>query len=667
MSANLEEKCINTIRFLAVDMVEKANSGHPGMPMGAAPMAHTLWSRFLKHNPKNPTWPDRDRFILSAGHGSALLYALLHLCGYQISLDDLKNFRQKGSLTPGHPEYRHTPGVETTTGPLGQGLATGVGMAMAERSLAATFNRPEFAVVDHFTYGIVGDGDLMEGLSHEAASLAGNLKLGKLIFFYDDNHITIEGDTSITFSEDRAARFRAYGWQVIEVPDGNDCTAIAAALTSARSDLEHPTLIAVRTHIGFGSPAKQDSAAAHGAPLGAEEIIKSKNNLGFPTAPDFLVSDEVYAGYGEVKEKGLKSEAQWLEMMLAYKAKFPELATEWERRLVGELPVDWEKSLPRFPVDEKGVATRAASGKMINALAEILPELLGGSADLGPSNKTLIDTAADFSAPDFSGRNIRFGVREHAMGAILNGLVLHRGLRVFGGTFMVFCDYMKPAIRLAAMMGLPVIYVFTHDSIGVGEDGPTHQPIEHLASLRVIPNLNVIRPADANETVAAWVAALRRNDGPTALILTRQNVPTLAEIAENAALKVSRGAYVIIGEDERDADITLIGTGSELALAVQAAAALQEEGIKVRVVSMPCWALFDHQSKAYRDTVLPAGGRRLVIEAGSSMGWHRYAGEKGDIIAIDQFGASAPAGELFQQFRITVEEIVRRARAACNR
>ena len=663
MSVTLEEKCINTVRFLAVDMVEKANSGHPGMPMGAAAMAHTLWSRFLKHNPENPAWADRDRFILSAGHGSALLYALLHLCGYKVSLEDLKSFRQKGSLTPGHPEYGHTPGVETTTGPLGQGLATGVGMAMAERSLAATFNRPGFPVVDHFTYGIVGDGDLMEGLSHEAASLAGNLKLGKLIFLYDDNHISIEGNTDITFTEDRAARFRAYGWQVIEIADGNDCDAIAQALADAKSDLERPTLIAVRTHIGFGSPAKQDSAGAHGAPLGAEEIVKTKNNLNFPTAPDFLVEDEVYASYQKVKEVGIGGESQWAKMMLTYNDKFPELAAEWERRLAGELPNGWESSLPSFPADPKGDATRSVSGKMINAMAQVMPELLGGSADLGPSNKTLINGAGDFSAPDFAGRNIRFGVREHAMGAILNGLALHQGLRVFGGTFMVFCDYMKPAIRLAAMMGLPVIYVFTHDSIGVGEDGPTHQPIEHLASLRVIPNLNVIRPADANETVAAWAEALRRKDGPTALILTRQNVPTLESMVKTAALNVNLGAYVVVGDEEPDADITLIGTGSELALAVKAAAELKESGISARVVSMPCWAQFDRQSKAYRDQVFPPGGRRLAIEAGSSMGWHRYLGDNGDIIAIDHFGASAPAVELFQQFGITTAEIVRRTQA----
>ncbi|RLB67436.1 MAG: transketolase, partial [Deltaproteobacteria bacterium] len=646
MSVNLEEKCINTIRFLAVDMVDKANSGHPGMPMGAAAMAHTLWSRFLKQNPENPTWPDRDRFILSAGHGSALLYALLHLSGFELTLEDLKNFRQKNSLAPGHPEYRHTPGVETTTGPLGQGLATGVGMAMAERSLAAAFNRPGFNVVDHFTFGIVGDGDLMEGLSHEAASLAGNLKLGKLIFLYDDNHISIEGDTEITFTEDRVARFRAYGWQVLEVADGNDCVAIAEALASAREDLEHPTLIAVRTHIGFGSPAQQDSAGAHGAPLGAAETVNAKNNLGFPSEDSFLVEDDVYAVYQGVKEAGSKSDAQWAKMMVAYKAQFPELMAEWERRLAGELPLDWEKSLPLFPVDEKGVATRSVSGKMINLLAGLLPELLGGSADLGPSNKTLIDAAEDFVAPGFAGRNIHFGVREHAMGAILNGLALHRGLRVFGGTFLVFCDYMKPAIRLAAMMGLPVIYVFTHDSIGVGEDGPTHQPIEHLASLRVIPNLNVMRPADANETVAAWAEALKRQDGPTALILTRQNVPTLSAVVDSAVRNVHRGAYVV-GEDLRDADLTLIATGSELSLAVRAAEMLKTSGISTRVVSMPCWAMFDRQSKAYRNQVLPPGGRRLAIEAGASMGWHRYLGDKGDIIAIDHYGASAPAPELF--------------------
>ena len=664
MSANLEEKCINTIRFLAVDMVEKANSGHPGMPMGAAAMAHTLWSRFLQHNPANPEWPDRDRFILSAGHGSALLYALLHLSGYSLTIDDLKNFRQWGSLTPGHPEYRHTPGVEMTTGPLGQGLASGVGMAMAERSLAVAFNKPEFPVVDHFTYGIVGDGDLMEGISHEAASLAGNLKLGKLIYLYDDNHISIEGDTEITFSEDRVARFRAYGWQVIEVADGNDCTAIAAALTAARKDLERPSLIAVRTHIGFGSPAKQDTASAHGEPLGAKEIMTTKKNLGWPTEPGFLVEDDVYESYRQVKTAGSQTENKWQSMMVAYKEKFPELAAEWERRQAGELPVDWEKSLPSFPVDEKGLATRAVSGKMINALAGVLPELMGGSADLGPSNKTLINEAADFSAPDFAGRNIRFGVREHAMGAVLNGMALHKGVHVFGGTFLVFCDYMKPAIRLAAMMGLPVIYVFTHDSIGLGEDGPTHQPIEHLASLRVIPNLNVIRPADANETVAAWREALRRKDGPTALILTRQNLPTLAPMVEKSMAGLHRGAYVVT-EVENEADISLIGTGSELSLAYAAAIELKEKGILARVVSLPSWELFGKQSKAYKYQVLPPDGRRLAIEAGSSMGWHRYLKGRGEIIAIDHFGASAPAGELFKQFRITKEEIVRRAVAMC--
>ena len=666
MSLTLDEKCINTIRFLAVDMVEKANSGHPGMPMGAAAMAHTLWSSFLRHNPANPEWPDRDRFVLSAGHGSALLYALLHLSGYPLTIDDLKNFRQWGSLTPGHPEYRHTPGVETTTGPLGQGLATGVGMAMAERSLAATFNRPGFPVVDHFTYGIVGDGDLMEGISHEAASLAGNLKLGKLIYLYDDNHISIEGDTEITFTDDSVARFKAYGWQVIEVADGNDCSAITAALSAAREDLEHPSLIAIRTHIGFGSPAKQDTASAHGEPLGAQEIVKTKENLGWPTEGSFLVADEVYAKFNKIKESGVNAEEGWLKMMTAYKESFPDLAAEWERRQAGDLPSDWEKSLPVFPVDEKGAATRAVSGKVINALAQVLPEMIGGSADLGPSNKTHINEAADFAFPDFGGRNIRFGVREHAMGAVLNGLALHRGVRVFGGTFMVFCDYMKPAIRLAAMMGLPVIYIFTHDSIGLGEDGPTHQPIEHLASLRVIPNLTVIRPADANETVAAWREALGRQDGPTALILTRQNVPTLAPILDKAATELHRGAYVITEVENGAADITLVATGSEVSLAFAAAAELQGKGVRARVVSMPSWELFARQSKAYRQQVLPKGGCRLAIEAASSMGWHRFLGGRGDVIAIDHFGASAPASELFQQFRITREEIVRRASALCS-
>lgn len=666
MSVNLEEKCINTIRFLAVDMVEKANSGHPGMPMGAAAMAHTLWGRFLRHNPVNPEWPDRDRFVLSAGHGSALLYALLHLSGYPLTIDDLKNFRQWGSLTPGHPEYRHTPGVETTTGPLGQGLATGVGMAMAERSLAATFNRPDFPVVDHFTYGIVGDGDLMEGISHEAASLAGNLKLGKLIYLYDDNHISIEGDTEITFTDDTVARFRAYGWQVIEVADGNDCSAITAAISAAREDLEHPSLIAIRTHIGFGSPAKQDTASAHGEPLGAQEILKTKENLDWPTEGSFLVADEVYAEFDKIKESGVKAEAKWQKMMALYKDNFPQLFAEWERRQVGKLPGEWEQALPAFPVSEKGAATRAISGKVINALAETLPELIGGSADLGPSNKTHIDGSSDFKASDFSGRNIRFGVREHAMGAVLNGLALHRGLRVFGGTFMVFCDYMKPAIRLAAMMGLPVIYIFTHDSIGLGEDGPTHQPIEHLASLRVIPNLNVIRPADANETVAAWKEALNRQDGPTALILTRQNVPTLAPILDKAKTELHRGAYVISEAENGVSDITLMATGSEVSLAFAAAGELKEKGVQARVVSMPSWELFGRQSKAYRYQVLPQGGCRLAIEAGSSMGWHRYLKGRGDVLSIDHFGASAPAPELFQQFRITKEDIVRRALALCS-
>ncbi len=516
-------------------------------------------------------------------------------------------------------------------------------------------------MVDHFTYGIVGDGDLMEGISHEAASLAGNLKLGKLIYLYDDNHISIEGDTEITFTDDTAARFRAYGWQVIEVVDGNDCAAITSALTAARKDLDHPTLIAVRTHIGFGSPAKQDTASAHGEPLGAEEIIRTKKNLGWPTEKSFLVEDEVYASYREVKEIGILAEEKWQAMMLSYRDNFPELAAEWERRQAGSLPADWENSLPTFPVDEKGAATRAVSGKVINALAEVLPEMIGGSADLGPSNKTHINGADDFRAPDFGGRNIRFGVREHAMGAVLNGLALHQGVRVFGGTFMVFCDYMKPAIRLAAMMGLPVIYIFTHDSIGLGEDGPTHQPIEHLASLRVIPNLNVIRPADANETVAAWKEALKRQDGPTALILTRQNLPTLASILDKATTGLHRGAYVIDDVENGDADITLIATGSEVSLAFTAAAELQEKGVRTRVVSMPSWELFARQSKAYRHQVLSPGGCRLAIEAGSSMGWHRYLKGRGDVIAIDHFGASAPASELFQQFRITKEEIVRRA------
>ena len=663
MSANLEEKVVNTIRFLAVDMVEKARSGHPGMPMGAAAMAWTLWSGPMKHNPADPAWPDRDRFVLSAGHGSALLYALLHLCGYPLTLEDLKNFRQWGSLTPGHPEYRHTPGVETTTGPLGQGLATAVGMAMGERALAAAFNRPGYEIVDHYTYVIAGDGDLMEGITHEAASLAGNLKLGKLICLYDDNHITIEGDTEITFTEDRAARFRAYGWQVLEVGDGNDTGAVAAALAAAREESTRPSLIAVRTHIGFGSPGKQDTPSAHGEPLGAEELARTRKNLGWPEQGSFLVDREVYAEGARVKAKGQAAAAAWEELLAAYRREFPQLAAEFERRLAGELPANWEKGLPEFPEDGKGLASRAASGKVINALAGGLPELLGGSADLGPSNKTLISGGGDFKAFDYAGRNLRFGVREHAMGAILNGLALHRGFRVYGGTFLVFCDYMKPAIRLAAMMGLPVVYIFTHDSIGLGEDGPTHQPIEHLASLRVIPNLNVIRPADACETVAAWREALMRSDGPTALVLSRQNLPTLAATVAKAGVGVRRGAYVIL--EHAEADLTLIATGSEVSLALEAVAELEKNNIRTRVVSMPSWELFARQSKAYRHQVLPRTGRYLVIEAGASQGWHRFLKGRGEIIGIDHFGASAPADELFKHLRFTSSEIVRRARSLC--
>ncbi len=662
MSATLATQAVNTIRFLAVDMVEKARSGHPGMPMGAAAMAYTLWTGAMKHNPADPAWPDRDRFVLSAGHGSALLYALLHLCGYPLSLDDLKAFRQWGSLTPGHPEYGHTPGVETTTGPLGQGLATAVGMAMAERRLAAEFNRPDFPVVDHFTYVIAGDGDLMEGISHEAASLAGNLKLGRLICLYDDNHVTIEGDTTITFTEDRGARFRAYGWQVLEVADGNDTALIAGALQEARNESERPSLIAVRTHIGFGSPNRQDTPAAHGEPLGAEELALTRKRLGWP-AESFYVAPEVYAHFAAVRERGMAAAQAWEDMFAAYRQRWPELAAAFERRLAGELPQDWEEYLPEFPVDAGGLASRAASGKVINALAGAVPELLGGSADLGPSNKTLIAAGGDFRAPDYRGRNLRFGVREHAMGAVLNGFALHRGFRVYGGTFLVFSDYMKAAIRLAAMMKLPVIYVFTHDSIGLGEDGPTHQPIEHLASLRAIPNLNVIRPADANETVAAWREALLRLDGPTALVLSRQNLPTLAESATRAADGVRRGAYLLVEREE--ADLTLIATGSEVSKALAAVPELERLGIRTRVVSMPSWELFARQSQAYRRQVLSPSGRCLVIEAGASQGWHQFLRGRGEIIGIDQFGASAPAAELFRHFRITSDEIVRRARSLC--
>lgn len=659
--SRLDKLCINTLRTLAMDAVQKANSGHPGMPMGAAAMAYVLWTRFLKYNPANPRWPDRDRFILSAGHGCMLLYSLLHLTGYDMPLEELKNFRQWGSHTPGHPERDLARGVETTTGPLGQGFASGVGMAIAERFLAARFNRPGHKIVDHYTYAIVSDGDLMEGVASEAASLAGHLGLGKLIYLYDDNHITIEGSTDLAFTEDVGRRFEAYGWHVQKVTDGNDLQAISAALEAARAEKERPSLIMVRTHIAYGSPNKQDDSSAHGAPLGEEEVRLTKENLGWPVEPPFYIPEEALAHFRKAIERGSLWEEEWRARFASYAKEYPDLAAEWETFMKGELPEGWEEALPNFSPKDGPIATRVASGKVLNALAEKLPTLIGGSADLAPSNNTYLKGWGDFSVAEPGGRNLHFGVREHAMGAILSGMALHGGLIPYGGTFLVFSDYMRPAIRLGAMMGQRVIYVFTHDSIGLGEDGPTHQPIEHLASLRAIPNLTVIRPADANETAIAWRVALERKEGPTALALTRQNIPILDRAKYPPATELKRGAY-ILADSEGKPDIILIATGSEVHVALEARDKLAEKGIRARVVNMPSWELFERQPKEYRDKVLPPEvTARLAIEAGVSQGWERYVGPAGDVVSVERFGASAPYKVLFEKYGFTAENVVTKA------
>jgi len=656
---SLDELCINTIRFLSVDAVQQANSGHPGMPMGAAPMAYVLWSKFLRHSPRNPGWPDRDRFVLSAGHGSMLLYSLLHLNGYDLSLDDLKNFRQWGSKTPGHPEYGDTPGVETTTGPLGQGFATGVGMAIAERHLAAKFNKANQDIVDHYTYGIVSDGDLMEGISHEAASLAGHLKLGKLIYLYDDNHISIEGKTDIAFSENRLQRFEAYGWHVQQVEDGNDLQAIEEALIAARDKTDRPSLIAVRTSIGFGSPNRQDTAKAHGEPLGDEERKLTKENLGWPQEPAFYIPDEALAHFRKSVDKGLELEQSWTTSFRNYLNDYPEEGAVFEKQLKGELPQDWDKDIPVFPADPKGKATRVISGQVLNAIAKNVPALMGGSADLAPSNKTLIDGETSFQSGSYDQRNIHFGVREFGMTAVLNGMALHGGLIPYGGTFLIFSDYMRPAIRLASLMKQHVIYVLTHDSIGLGEDGPTHQPIEHLASMRAMPNLTVLRPADANETAEAWKFAVKSNRGPTVLALTRQSLPTLDRSVFGPAELLHRGAYVLKDVDGTP-DALILANGSEIKLALEAAETLAGDGIAARVVSMPSWELFDEQPQEYKDKVLPENvTARVAIEAGATQGWHKYVGMNGKVIGLDHFGASAPINDLFTNFGITAESVVK--------
>ena len=667
MTDGLDQLCVNTIRMLSVDAIQKANSGHPGMPMGAAPMAYVLWTRFLRHNPRNPGWPDRDRFILSAGHGSMLLYSLLFLAGYDLGLEDIMNFRQWGSRTPGHPEYPLTPGVETTTGPLGQGFANGVGMAVSERFLAARFNRPGHEIVNHYTYGIVSDGELMEGVTHEAASLAGHLGLGKLIYLYDDNRISIEGSTDITFTEDRAARFAAYGWHVEEVADGNDLDAIEAALRRAQEERDRPSLISVRTHIGYGSPNKQDTPSAHGEPLGPDEVRRTKERLGWPLEPAFFVPDGVIDHFRKRSSGGTGAEAVWRKTLDAYETEFPEKAAEWRRWTTGAPMEGWDRKIPSFPPDPKGMATRAASGAVINAVAPAVPNLLGGSADLAPSNKTEIKGAADFQADRPDGRNLRFGVREHGMASLLNGMALHGGIIPYGGTFLVFSDYMRPAIRLAALMGLRVIYIFTHDSIGLGEDGPTHQPVEHLASLRAIPNLLVIRPSDANETAAAWRTALSWEEGPVALVLSRQSLPVLDRDAFAPADGLSRGGYVLYDSPDKDPGVILIATGSEVSLAVAAGRRIEATGPGVRIVSMPSWELFDRQPATYRNEVLPPDvPARIAVEAGVSRGWERYTGERGTMIGIDRFGASAPYQVLYEKFGITVERIVQTALDMCG-
>jgi transketolase len=658
----LVERAINTIRFLSADAVQKANSGHPGLPMGAATLAFTLWTRHLHFNPHNPKWADRDRFILSGGHGSMLLYSLLYLTGYDLELEQLKQFRQWGSQTPGHPEYGLTPGVEATTGPLGQGFGNGVGMAIAAAHLEAEFNRPGFPIVNHFIYALVTDGDLMEGVASEAASLAGHLRLGRLIYLYDDNHISIDGSTDLAFTEDRCGRFFAYGWHVQTVPDGNDIEAIDAAIQAAKLD-PRPSLIAVRTHIGYGLPTRQDTEKAHGEPPGVEELLGAKRKLGWPLEPDFYVPDDVIAYFRDLGSRGAQYESEWLARLTTYQQAFPELSKELERRLAGRLPDGWGEGLPVYPADPKGVATRNASGKALNALAVRLPELIGGSADLAPSNKTWIDGSLDFQPGTPEGRNFHFGVREHAMGAAVNGLSLHGGVIPYGGTFLIFSDYMRPAIRLSALSHYPSIWVFTHDSIGVGEDGPTHQPIEQLAALRAIPNLVVIRPGDANETIEAWKAAIERRGGPTALLFTRQNVPTLDRNIYAPANGLQKGAYVLADLGEQAPEVILLASGSEVGLIVEAGILLAAEGLNIRLVSFPSWELFEMQPIDYQEQVLlPGVSARISVEAGVAQGWKQWVGDRGVSIAIDRYGASAPYQTIYKHYGLTIEAIQNEAR-----
>jgi transketolase len=664
----LDELCINTLRFLAVDMVQKANSGHPGLPMGSAAMAYTLWDRSLKYNPRDPHWPDRDRFILSAGHGCALLYGLLHVTGFDLPLDELKRFRQWGSHTPGHPEYGKTPGVEATTGPLGQGLANGVGMAIAEVALAARFNRPGHKIVDHYTYVLVSDGDLEEGISSEAGSIAGHQHLGKIIVLYADNHITIEGSTELAFTEDRMARFAAFGWQVQRVEQSNDVEAVALALDNARKETDRPSLIAVRTHIGFGSPHKQDTAAAHGEPLGVEEVRLTKEGMNWPVSPSFHIPEEALEHFRRAVARGSAAQVEWESRFKAFGQEYPELSAEFQRVIDRQLPGDWGAGLPTFVASDGPMATRVASGKVIEILGSRLPEMMGGSADLGPSTHTKIDGAGSFEPEDWAGRNMHFGIRENSMGAILNGMALHSGLIPYGGTFFVFSDYMRPPMRLAAMNALPVIYIFTHDSIGMGEDGPTHQPVEQLIGLRSIPGMVVLRPADANETVAAWRVAIGRKQGPVALVLTRQSLPVL-DLSSYPAIPtgVPLGGYILADSPTSGRpDIVLIATGSEVHLALKGRDQLQTEGVNARVVSMPSTNLFAAQSEDYRDRILPKGVPLLAIEAGSPVGWQSYVGPRIAVIGIDTFGSSAPGPVVMEHYGFTAENVCRQAHHVLN-
>lgn len=662
--SSIEQLAINTIRTLSIDAVQKANSGHPGMPLGCAPIAYLLFYKLMKHNPQNPKWINRDRFILSAGHGSMLLYSILHLCGYDISIDDLKNFRQWNSKTPGHPEYGHTPGVETTTGPLGQGFATAIGMAVARDYLASLFNKDGFQLIDHYIYGICSDGDLMEGISHEAASYAGHHKLGKLIFFYDDNGISIDGKTSITYSDDVQKRFEAYGWYVLRVNDVNNLLELETAAHTARNNFDRPTLIINKTHIGFGSPNKQDTSAAHGAPLGVDEVRLTKKNLGWNYDEDFFVPTEVYEHFAGIKQCGNEAEENWNKLFKSYKEKYPEDAELFENIFNSNFGNQWEDKIPVF---SEPMATRAASGKVLNSIANELPTLIGGSADLAESNNTTLKDFKSFSAENRSGRNIHFGVREHAMGAIINGMALYGGIIPYGATFLIFSDYLKPALRLSALMNLKTIFVFTHDSIGLGEDGPTHQPIEQLASLRAIPNLIVIRPADANETAEAWKFAIKHKEGPVVLALTRQKVPCYDRKILSSAEMLNKGAYVL-KENSDKPDIILIASGSEVELILKASELLEEEGVKVRVVSFPSWELFEQQPDSYKNKIFPNNIKaRLVVEAGLKLGWEKYFGENGDIICMNTFGASAPDKILFEKFGFTVENIVNKAKKLLNK